>query len=794
MGLFPIFADHQSLIMKKSLLYFLCFFFSFQITMAQQNALVPQSSKAVYFDVSPPLRDMLQLTPALVDKSWKDGVVRNYFLNKEDQQPQPGSEKDPGIQHHFGFLPGDTTIINNDGLANVSGYVPPDTYGEAGPDHYFQVVNCSYAIYNKSGFKIFGPYGNSSIWTGMPNNENSGDAVVLYDEAANRWIFTQFSLPVGGFYQMIAVSMTPDPTGPWYRWQYQFSSMPDYPKFGVWQDAYYMSSNNFMGGWVGNGAFAYDRNAMLAGDPDALRIAFNLSPGSDGFITLYPSDCDGALPPAGTPNYFGFIKTGTPQSFGIYEFHADFANPSSSTFGNKLVLPVNSFTRTVPGIPQLGTTTRLEMLDDRLMYRLQYRGFNGYQAMVVNHTVDGASSNSGVRWYEFRKTTGAWSVYQQSTYAPDNNCRWMGSIAMDTAGSIGLAYSISSPTMFPSIRYTGRHKSDPLNQMTIAEKTIVNGGGCQTGSWSGRSRWGDYSGMSVDPAAPTTFWFTTEYYSLTSGSNWQTRIASFTFDNVFSAFTSGAPSLLCQGDSSQLNINAYGGSGNFTYSWSSIPAGFSSTQKDPKVFPTASIKYIAAISDGVTTIHDTVAITLNNPPVSFAGNDTTVCDWLTVMEIDGTAENYKAISWFTSGDGLFGSKTELSTTYTFGPADKAKGSVDLTLFAFAKNPCIGKVLSTRHVAISPCTGLENLIMNTTAISIKPNPAHDQAILVIQGNIKSASTVTITGMDGKTLLTFPLGPVSRQMEKQINLAGFSKGIYMVQLKSADITLKGQLVVQ
>ena len=85
-----------------------------------------------------------------------------------------------------------------------------------------------------------------------------------------------------------------------------------------------------------------------------------------------------------------------------------------------------------------------------------------------------------------------------------------------------------------------------------------------------------YSGMSVDPASPTTFWFTEEYYLATSDGNWTTRIAAFTFGNVFSLIASASPALICTGSSAQLDALAYGGSGNYTYSWTSLPAGFTS--------------------------------------------------------------------------------------------------------------------------------------------------------------------------------------------------------------------------
>jgi len=276
--------------MKKSLYLLMMMVSAINLAHAQETILKPKVSHAVYFDISPPLRDMMKSEPGKLDASWKDGVIRNYFSSFKDQQPARPGYRDPGLQDHNGDLPSDTTIQNFEGMGNISGAVPPDTHGEVGYNHFFQVVNTAYSIYNKSGNKILGPLASSSVWTGMPNNANSGDAIVIFDEQANRWFFSQFSLPNGSstapFYQMIAVSQTPDPTGSWYRWEYVFTKMPDYPKFGVWSDGYYMSSNLFMGGWVGNGADCFDRAAMLVGNPEAQRISFTIPPGGDGFTSL----------------------------------------------------------------------------------------------------------------------------------------------------------------------------------------------------------------------------------------------------------------------------------------------------------------------------------------------------------------------------------------------------------------------------------------------------------------------------------------------------------------------------
>ncbi|MCX6251916.1 MAG: T9SS type A sorting domain-containing protein [Bacteroidetes bacterium] len=790
------------MIKPVSLFTFLFALIAVQSFSAGENVSRPRVSKAIYFDVSPSLRDLAKMAGQNIDRTWKDGVVKNVFFDN-----LPGSQKmltqnvyDPGLQSRNGTTITDTTIVNFEGMG-ATAYVPPDTHGEAGSDYYFQVVNCSYAIYNKTGSMIFGPYGSSTIWSGMPNNTNSGDAVVVWDEVAQRWLFTQFSLPFypnAPFFQMIAVSQTPDPTGSWYRWEFEFPDMPDYPKFGVWPDGYYMSSNRFAsggGGYMGPGLAAFDRTAMLAGDPDAQSVTVEFSPGGEGFITMLPSDCDGTFPPMGTPDYFMYIRTGSSPHLGIYEFHADWTNPGNSTFGNNVVLPVNAFnTFNNGGITQKGTSTQLDPISDRLMYNMKYRVFNGYSSMVANHTVNTGSNIAGVRWYELRNTGSSWSVYQQATYAlSDNRSRWMGSIAIDTAGTIALGYSIAGADMYPSIRYTGRFKTDALNTMTIAERTIINGSGGQTGSWGGRSRWGDYSGMSVDPENPTTFWYTTEYYSTTSSSNWQTRVGSFTFGNVFSIAASATPAMICGGVPSQLDVNAYGGSSNYTYSWTSIPAGFTSNIKDPVVTPTITTKYIAAVNDGSQTKHDTTQVSTVQPASVNAGNDTTVCRDVVSIALHGTASNYTFFSWATSGDGTFTNSGLLNTSYHPGTGDRASDSVDLALIAFSMFPCTGNVRSIKNVTFDPCNGVADESKDLFSVKISPNPTNGIMNIKLNGLRNKVTTIKLSDLNGKTICSCEISGQSCA-SKTIDLTDYPAGVYIVKVQSENNLWTGKVVVE
>ena len=216
--------------MKKQITLFVAFMLFAALSYSQQEASKPIVIKASYFDISPPLREMVKTFPSKADLSWKDGVVKNFLDVKRTREADTDDPlaTDPNVQRSFGPSSPDSVEQSFDGVANPQGYVPPDTDGDVGPNHYFQVVNCSYAIYSKTGSLVFGPYTNSSIFAGLPNNSNDGDAIVLYDEAADRWLFSQFSLPNypnGPFFEMVAISQTSDPTGSWYRYQFQFTGM-----------------------------------------------------------------------------------------------------------------------------------------------------------------------------------------------------------------------------------------------------------------------------------------------------------------------------------------------------------------------------------------------------------------------------------------------------------------------------------------------------------------------------------------------------------------------------------------
>jgi hypothetical protein len=441
-------------------------------------------------------------------------------------------------------------LTNFDGLSNIDGALRPDTSGDVGPNHYMQWINLSFAIYNKQGAMVYGPAAGTTLFpnSSVCGTRNGGDPVILYDQFANRWFATQSAyenLVDGPYYQCVAVSQTSDPTGAWCSYQFlsHTTKFTDYAKFGVWpsQNAYMMTSPQYYraASFSGIGVWAFERNQLLSCGNARVVYRDMVSQAPD-LPRMLPADADGSLaPPAGaaapllTMNWNGSGLQ--PNTLQLWNANVNWAGNASLTMAHASDIKTAAYDSNLCNyarscIAQPGTTSKVDALSDRLMYRLAYRNFGSRQAMVVNQTVDVGNDLAGIRWYQLSKSgTAPWGIAQQGTFAPDDTNRFMGSAAMDRMGDIAIGYSVSDgATTNPGIRYAGRLSTDPAGQLTQGERTLVNGTGVQT---QGQSHWGDYSMMSIDPTDDCTFWYGQEYYSQTGNMNWRTRIGSFKFPN-----------------------------------------------------------------------------------------------------------------------------------------------------------------------------------------------------------------------------------------------------------------------
>ena len=509
--------------------------------LAQQAVKGPIVIPASRHDTSRPMRDLMRGVKPVLDTGRQQAL---------DMEEPPARHIPPAadtvVQKSRGTTQQAQIQISFEGITQ-GGAVPPDTNGAPGLNgQYVQTTNFLYAVFDKATGNItFGPYYVKSLFQGFGGECETEDAMsdptVRFDRAAGRWIIQQIAGEYGftpPLYICVALSATSDATSAYYRYALPYGNyLPDYPKLAVWPDAYYLTTDLYLN-WVfqASSACALDRTSMLQGGP---MNAICFQTGSDVFHFL-PADLDGAVPPPpGAPNYVVGNVSGSNHALNLFKFHADFANPQNSTFTGPLDIEVAPYTVACWSdcVPQQGTSTLLYALGQLTMYRLAYRNFvpptvsataSGapHQSMVVTHTVQNADASYGIRWYELRALErGDFTVFQQSTFAPDSNSRWMGSLSMDKIGNMAMGYSISSASMYPSINFTGRLVSDPPSTME-QESGIMAGGFSQAYS----DRWGDYSSMVPDPADDCLLWYTTEYVH-DSSQNWQTRIVSLRFPN-----------------------------------------------------------------------------------------------------------------------------------------------------------------------------------------------------------------------------------------------------------------------
>lgn len=485
------------------------------------------------FTVSRPLSELVDehpyVEPDFTTKPWispdrKNRPAQKFVYSVEDG-PEYGN--DPAIVQ---TKMGTRSNANKAPLQNWAGVTssayPPDPTGAVGPNHYVQIVNATTVrIFNKTGTALES-FQLGTLWG---SSSDAGDPIVMYDKFADRWFLSQFDDPYGSTPNniYIAISQTNDPTGSYYVYTFTSNQFPDYLKFSIWQDGYYMTSNQST-----DKIHVFERSAMLTGSSSARMTYSNFSTGSvSSFFIPLPADAadDDALPAAGTPlPFFSYYDnawgTGN-DAVKIWTATTSWGTTPSVTITGPTTVNTNSFDASYQStwndVPQ-PNGQYLDGIGGVLMYRAPWRSWSGYNSVVLTWGV--LISNSprvrAIYWCELRQTSGTWSMYQQGIYQPDSDTRWMSSAAMDDNGSIALCYAKSSTTLTPGLYYTGRLASDPLGTMTFAEATAIAG----TASQSGENRYGDYSQTSLDPDG-ITFWHTGQYCATASGQ--ETRIYSF---------------------------------------------------------------------------------------------------------------------------------------------------------------------------------------------------------------------------------------------------------------------------
>jgi hypothetical protein len=673
------------------------------------------------------------------------------------------------------------------GLAGAG--FPPDTNGDVGLNHYIQAVNDSYAIYDKATGTRLAAFTENSLFSSGPtgtlcDTNTFGDPIVIYDQLANRWILTNLAFvanPMNGLwnpplYQCFAASKTGDPVaGGWWLYAVRIdqgavpvNTLHDYPKFGSWNDGcLYMGANGFSGttgGFTGPIFASFSKNDMYNGLPltGALgRIA------SGTIFSLFPSNLLGKI-----PNYF--VRNATTTSFGVRKF-----TPGANCGGGGILgaeTTVSHASATAPGtnvVPQpndtpTSTTHLLDSLGDRLMQKVQYRKVGSAESVwVVHSTRPVANGTLRPQWAQLNVTGGtvATTPVQQQIYAPDATLyRWMGSLAADNSGDMAMGYSTSNGTVpnFPSIAYSGRLVTDPLNTLPQTETQLIAGLGTQLNNCGGAPchRWGDYSSMSIDPYDDCTFWYTQEYYdtqaSGTTG-NWHTRIGSFRFPSCSQLI---APTITCPASFTvSSDPNSCGAVVNFTGSHAASATGSPTptiTYSPPSGsnFPVGSTTVTATATNSsgsasctfTVTVNDTENPTITCPADIVTPNDTGQCSAVVNYTVTSN-DNCPGVT--TSCSSPSGSTFPVGTTPVICTATDASGNTASCSFNVTVNDTEKPVISCPADIVTSndpgqCSAVVNYTVtakdNCPGVTVVSNPPSGSTFP------KGTTTVTSTATD------------------------------------------------
>lgn len=499
----------------------------------------PVELQMQFLGISPNLRDLPEVDQSVAQIPITIKEDRDRPMNAHNPNALPQGT-DPALQHSYPPPALNKALSYNwDGLG-YSSVNPPDPTADVGPNHVVQMINGSSGarvrVYDKTGAAITGVTTMASL---CGTTSGDGDPIVMYDERADRWFLSEFKS--SGNQLLMAVSTTSDPTGSYYTYAVTSpGGFPDYPKYSIWEDAYVCTANV-----SSSDIFVFNRTNMLTGGAASAQFFTQPNFGTIAFQAGTPVSLNGTvLPPSGSSAMVMRIRDdawsgSSSDALEIWNIDIDWVTPSNSSMYQDQVLPVSPYDSDMCGyttfncIPQPGTSQTIDPLREVLMNRIHYRNFGSHESIVCCHVTDvDGTDHAGVRWYELRRTSvaGGWSIYQEGTYAPDSDNRFMGSICISASGNIGLMYNVSSSSTYPCIRYTGRKECDPLNTMTEPETEIVAGGGSQ-GTGTG-GRYGDYNQVGLDPSDGETFYGTAMY---NPSSTWSTRIAAFSIDQCILA-------------------------------------------------------------------------------------------------------------------------------------------------------------------------------------------------------------------------------------------------------------------
>ena len=174
------------------------------------------------------------------------------------------------------------------------------------------------------------------------------------------------------------------------------------------------------------------------------------------------------------------------------------------------------------------------------------------------------------------------------------------------------------------------------------------------------------------------------------------------YNGDLSVNPAAVPARICSGNSTQLYANATGGSGTYSYSWTSDPAGFTSLLANPAVSPSVTTRYTVVVNDGTNTISGNVTVTVDPLPTAVISGSATICA--------GSSANLSVALTGTA---------PWSITYTDGTTPLTISGISGTPATISVSPTSTKTYRLTAVSDSRCTGTS--YTGSALVTVNPLP-------------------------------------------------------------------------
>jgi Beta-propeller repeat/HYDIN/CFA65/VesB-like, Ig-like domain len=415
-----------------------------------------------------------------------------------------------------------TSPINFDGPSEAdTEFIPPDPVVAAGPNNIVVVINSLLGVYDKTGVLQGGFQDLNNFFSSLGLTGEIFDPRIIFDQLDGRFILSAAEVDFTNFTNgrvLVAVSSTSDPTGAWNKFAIDFlgrdstntsNTFPDFPGLGLSATDLYLTSNQFI------------LNSQCSGDNPTSPCRF-----SDAWITAI------ALPELLSGNSslqitrFKNISTASGKlAFGIqpaltygpidseYLVAASFSsNPgnvlnlfSINTSGTlqleaaDLSVPNFSFP---PDAEQGGSPELIQTDDFRMLNAVWSNG-----SLWCGQNVSSSSGAPLARWYQIQATSLTSASLLQSGDVAAAGEAYYPALSAGPDGTVAMAFTTSNSLLPASSAVTGRGPTDAAG--TMREYAIYRLGLGPYDEQVG-NRWGDYSGISIDPV-DSSFWVMTEY-------------------------------------------------------------------------------------------------------------------------------------------------------------------------------------------------------------------------------------------------------------------------------------------